>query len=186
MKAFPILETERFVLRELKDSDLDEVFEMRSNPDLMKFIPRPICKLKEEALLHIHKIQKGFAENDSVNWGISYKNNPKLIGIIGYVRMQPENYRGEIGYILNKPEHKKGVMREILKPLMHFGFMHLNLNSISAVVDPANQASIYLLQASGFTKEGHFREDCYFDGQFLDSVHYSVLKSDFDFKPYSA
>lgn len=186
MKAFPILETERFILRELKDSDLDEVFEMRSNPELMKFIPRPICKLKEEALLHIHKIQKGFTENDSVNWGISYKNNPKLIGIIGYVRMQPENYRAEIGYILNKTEHKKGVMREILKPLMHFGFVHLNLNSISAVVDPANQASISLLQASGFTKEGHFREDCYFDGQFLDSVHYSVLKSDFDFKPYSA
>ena len=100
--------------------------------------------------------------------------------------MQTENYRAEIGYILSKPEHKKGVMREILKPLMHFGFAHLNLNSIFAVVDPANQASISLLQASGFTKEGHFREDCYFDGQFLDSVYYSVLKSDFDFRPFSS
>jgi ribosomal-protein-alanine N-acetyltransferase len=185
MSAFPIIETERFILREINDSDVEEVFEMRSNPELMKFIPRPINKIKEEALLHIHKIQRGFEENESLNWGITYKNEPKIIGIIGYVRMQPENFRAEIGYILNKLEHKKGVMREIVKPLMHFGFKHLNLHSIVAVVDPANQASIALLQANGFTKEAHFREDCYFDGQFLDSAHYSVLKSDFDFKPFS-
>lgn len=185
MRVFPIIETDRFILREIMDSDVEEVFEIRSNPELMKFIPRPICKIKEEAYLHIHKIQKGFEENESVNWGIAYKNDPKLIGIIGYVRMQPENFRAEIGYILNKPEHKKGVMREILKPLLHFGFKHLNLHSIVAVVDPANQASIVLLQTNGFTKEAHFREDCYFDGQFLDSVHYSVLKSDFDFSPFN-
>ena len=186
MKAFPIIETERFILREIMDSDVEEVFEMRSNPELMRFIPRPICKLKEEAFLHIQTLQKGYAENDSVNWGISYKNDHKIIGIIGYVRMQPDNFRAEIGYILNKPNHKNGVMREILKPIMHFGFTHLNLHSIAAVVDPANQASISLLQANGFTKEGHFREDCYFEGQFLDSMHYSVLKSDFNFKPFLA
>lgn len=184
MRAFPVIETERFILRELLDSDVEEVFEMRSNIELMKYIPRPLCKTKEEALVHIHLIQKGFRSNENINWGISFKNDPKLIGIIGFVRMQPENHRAEIGYLLNTHAHKKGVMREIVKPLLHFGFVNLHLNSILAVVDPANQASIALLQANGFTKEGHFRENCYFDGQFLDSAHYGILNADFNFKPF--
>ena len=28
MRAFPVIETERFYLREIKDTDVDEVFEM--------------------------------------------------------------------------------------------------------------------------------------------------------------
>jgi ribosomal-protein-alanine N-acetyltransferase len=49
MSAVPIIETEQFILREIMDSDVDEAIEMRSNPERMRFIPRPIFNLKEEA-----------------------------------------------------------------------------------------------------------------------------------------
>ena len=49
MSAVPIIETEQFILGEIMDSDVDEAIEMRSNPERMRFIPRPIFNLKEEA-----------------------------------------------------------------------------------------------------------------------------------------
>ena len=50
---FPNLKTERLQLRPIENSDVKEVFALRSNPSTMKFIPRPLLKNDEEALEHI-------------------------------------------------------------------------------------------------------------------------------------
>ena len=39
---FPVIETERLLLRRITNDDVNEVFELRSNPETMKYIPRPL------------------------------------------------------------------------------------------------------------------------------------------------
>src|SRR6187402_761002 len=95
---FPVIETERLLLRRMTNDDVNEVFELRSNPETMKYIPRPLAKNNEDALAHIATINTNIDNNVGINWAITLKDNPKLLGIIGYYRMQPENYRAEIGY----------------------------------------------------------------------------------------
>ena len=39
---FKNLETERLLLRRLNKDDVNEILELRGNPETMKFIPRPL------------------------------------------------------------------------------------------------------------------------------------------------
>ena len=52
----------------------------------------------------------------------------------------------------------------------------MNLHSIEANINADNIASAGILEATGFIKEAHFKEDFFFDGMFRDTIIYSRLK----------
>lgn len=172
---FPVIETERLILRRITNDDVKEVFELRSNPETMKYIPRPLVKTTEDTLEHITMIEDKIRDNTGINWGITLKESAKMLGIIGYYRMQPENYRAEIGYMLLPEFHGKGIITEAVKRLISYGFKDLKLHSIEAVIDPGNFASEKVLQKCNFVKEAHLKESEFYDGKFLDKAIYSLL-----------
>jgi ribosomal-protein-alanine N-acetyltransferase len=176
---FPVLNTERLVLRRLTPADADEVFQMRRDETLMQYVARPIAKTLEDALGLIQSVDEGIEKNQSINWGITLKGEDKVIGVVGIVRTTPEHHRAEIGYLLAGEHHKKGIISEAIKEILHFGFLQLNLHLIEAVTDPRNTASISVLKKLGFNMDGHFRENTLYEGDFLDSMHFSLLARDF-------
>jgi ribosomal-protein-alanine N-acetyltransferase len=172
---FPILETERLLLRRVNKNDVDEVFALRSNRETMKYIPRPLVKTIDDALEHIAMIDAKIENNEGINWAITYKDSPKLIGIIGHYRIKPEHHRAEIGYMLHREYNGKGIITEAVQEVVKYGFNDMKLHSIEAVIDPDNHGSAKVLQKCGFIKEAHFKENEFFEGRFLDSVIYSIL-----------
>ena len=172
---FPNLETESLYLRRIDNDDVNEIFALRSNKETMKFIPRPLVKTEEEALEHIALIDSKIETNEGINWAITLKNNPKLIGIIGHYRIKPENYRAEIGYMLLPEFHGKGIITEAISEVVKYGFEVMRLHSIEAIIAPENFASEKVLQKNGFIKEAHLKENECFEGKFLDTVIYSLL-----------
>ena len=174
---FPNLETNRLNLRRLTSTDVNEILALRSNPEIMKFIPRPLITTQEEALEFISAMDTNVNNNSVINWAITTKENDQLIGMIGYYRMKPENYRAEVGYILSAEYHGQGIMTEALQRVVRFGFEEMGLNSIEAVIDPENYGSEKVVLKNNFVKEGHFKEHTFFEGKFFDSVFYSLLKN---------
>jgi ribosomal-protein-alanine N-acetyltransferase len=176
---FKNLETERLFLRRIDTIDVDAVLELRGNPQTMKYIPRPLAKTKEDALEHIAMINEKIDDNIAINWVITLKDNPQLIGIIGHYRIQTENYRAEIGYMILPQYHGKGIAAEAIKAVVEYGFEEMQLHSIEAIIDPENQASEKVLLKSGFVKEAHIKENEYYNGKFIDTVIYSLLRKNF-------
>lgn len=174
---FPNLETERLQLRRVAKEDVNEIFELRSNEQTMKYIPRPLAKTKEDALGHIAMIDEKIENNEGINWAITLKNSPKLIGIIGHYRIKPEHYRAEMGYMLLPEYHGKGIITEAIKEVIKYGFEIMKLHSIEAIIDPENFASAKVLQKNGFVKEAHLKENEFYEGRFLDTVIYSILNN---------
>lgn len=172
---FPNLETERLQLRRVVNDDVNEIFALRSDKETMKYIPRPLVKTKEDALEHIALIDSKIENNEGINWAITLKNDPKLIGLIGHYRIKPEHYRAEIGYMLLPEYHGKGIITEAIKEVVKYGFEIMELHSIEAVIDPENFISEKVLQKNGFVKEAHLIENECFEGRFLDTVIYSIL-----------
>ncbi|RTY66719.1 MULTISPECIES: GNAT family N-acetyltransferase [unclassified Flavobacterium] len=172
---FPDLETERLLLRRVNTNDIKEIFELRSNPETMKYIPRPLVKTNEDALEHIAMIDTKIEANEGINWAITLKDNPKLIGVIGHYRIKPEHYRAEIGYMLLPEYHGKGIVSEAVKEAVNYGFQIMKLHSIEAMIDPDNDASAKVLEKNGFVREGHLKENEFFDGRFFDTLIYSLL-----------
>jgi [ribosomal protein S5]-alanine N-acetyltransferase len=172
---FPELSTERLTLRQLNKDDEHDLFILRSDKGTMQYIPRTVAKSTEDAAQLIQKMDDLMNKTEAINWAITLKNEPKLIGIIGFFRIAKEHYRAEVGYML-RPEYRgKGIMQEALVKVLDYGFKSLKFHYIEAVVNPRNIPSTKLLERNGFTIAGHFKEREFFDGKFIDSVYYSLL-----------
>ena len=174
---FPILHSSRLRLRKISPEDVNEVFALRSNPEVMRYIPRPMAVTHQDALDHINVVNKGVDENTSINWAITLASDDKLIGMICLIRMQPENFRTEVGYILSPDYHQQGIMDEALKTVIKYAFEELKFHSLEALIDPENMASEQLLLKNNFVKEAHFKEKTFYNGVFLDDVIYSLINN---------
>ena len=172
---FPDLKTERLLLRRVDVRDLKEVIALRSNPETMKYIPRPLVKTEHDGLHHIAMINTKINANEGINWAITLKDNPRLIGIIGHYRIKLEHHRAEIGYMILPEFNGNGIGTEAVKAVVNYGFKTLKLHSVEAIIDPDNVASAKVLEKNGFIKEAHLRENVLFEDRFIDSVIYSLL-----------
>ncbi len=177
---FPELETPQLLLRRLDKSDASQIIALRGDAENMKYIPRPLVTTTEQALEHFAMIDAKIESNEGINWAITLKADPgKLLGIIGHYRIQPENFRSEIGYMLLREFHGRGIITEAIRAALVYGFEVMNLHSVEAIIDPHNFGSERVLQKNGFVKEAHILENEFFDGKFIDTVIYSLLKRNF-------
>lgn len=173
---FPVLETERLVLRNVEHTDVQEVFEIRSNPDTMLYIPRPLAKTLDDAMGVIN-MMRGFTErNEKINWAITEKGSDKLIGIIGYPNIRPDAHRGEIGYVMHHDYRRKGFLYEAFIASLNYGFDVMNMHSIEAIIRPENLASIAVVEKAGFVREAYFRDYTYHNDRYFDQTVYSLIK----------
>lgn len=174
----PSLPTSRLLLRKLSHADAADIFAMRSDPEVMRYIPRPLATSVAEVVTFIDMINDFIEKAERINWGIVLKETGQVIGMIGFVNRQPAHHRAEIGYSLVRTHHRQGFMQEALSRTIEFGFNEMKLHSIEAIIDADNIASGSLLEAVGFTKEAYFREDFLHNGEYRNSVHYGLLCSD--------
>ncbi|HEX8563438.1 MAG TPA: GNAT family N-acetyltransferase [Flavobacterium sp.] len=175
---FPELRTGRLYLRRLHLDDVNQMFAMRSDPEVMKYVPRPLAKTRQDAIDHITVINSRIDSNEGINWAICKNDDPRMIGIIGHYRISPEHYRAEIGYMLLPEFHGNGYVSEAIAVVVEYGFEQMKLHSIEAIIAPENIASARVLEKNNFIKEAHLRENEYYEGRFLDTVIYSLLESD--------
>lgn len=176
LAIFPILRTERLILRKLTLKDGQSLFAMRSDDTVMEHIGRKKATTLKDALDLIERILKDQQENIGITWGLTPHNSDHLIGTIGYYRLQKEHFRGEIGYMLVKEHWGKGLMSEAIIAAVQYGFNEMRFHSIEAITDPENKRSCTVLERNGFVKEGHIKENLYWEGKFYDSVIYSKLR----------
>jgi len=174
--SFPVLETDRLILREIKPEDVKEVYEIRASKDVMKYFGKDPLKSIKDAEELIKITTDGFKNKEGIRWGITLKGSDKLIGSGGIWRILKPHLRGEIGYELSPDYWQKGIMSEAIAEMIRFSFEKMNLHTIEANLDPANIASIKLLEKSGFVKEGHIKESYYQNGAFTDTAVYSIIK----------
>ena len=171
---FPVLETGRLLLRNISAEDAEDIFILRTNEEAMKYINRPRLKTNDDAI-ELIKVMTNIAER--IVWGITLKDTNKIIGSIGYHRIEKDHYRAEIGYMLLPEYWNTGLMTEAITKVIEYGFNEMGLHSIEANINPGNAVSRKILQKFNFVKEAYFKENFFFEGKFLDSEIYSLLKS---------
>jgi len=172
---FPVLESTRLILRRINDGDAPQIFKLRSDPETMKFVPRPLAQTIDDAKANIANIESKIVNNEGINWAITLKGSPEFIGIIGHYVIKKEHFRSELGYMLLPEFHGRGIITEAIATVMDYGFTELGLHSVEAIIDPENYASAKVLENNGFIKEAHLKENEYYEGKFLDTVIYSKL-----------
>jgi len=147
---FPVLETERLVLRQVDITDSKEVFFLRSSTEVGKYIAREPQESIDQTIAFIERTKKGMIANTAIPWAITLKNNNKLIGTISLHSFSEGNSVAEVGYDLNPEFQKKGIMSEALKAVVSYGFKKLEFSRIEAFTQIENESSKLLLTKNNF------------------------------------
>lgn len=177
LKDFPIIETERLILRRLNVNDGKRILEIFSDEEIMKYYGKyPIHELSE-ALSLIDKLNSNFDEGRGIRWAIELKNNQELIGTCGLHSWNKVNARIEVGYELHKNYWGNGFVREAVQEVTNYAFESLDIHRIEALTYPENISSIKSLEALGFAYEGELRGYAYFREMHQDLKMFSLLKN---------
>jgi ribosomal-protein-alanine N-acetyltransferase len=79
-QPFPELHTPNLILRRLVQADAPDVFLLRSNKDLMKYIPKPLAQTVADAEALLALIEQKIQDHVGINWGITRKGNSEYWG----------------------------------------------------------------------------------------------------------
>ena len=123
--AFPVLETERFLLRAVTLDDVPEIFRIMSDLRVTRYFGALPMASPTEAQERVQAIQTAFQEHVGVRWAIAYRASGQLIGTGGFWRLIKSHYRAEVGYELAPEWWGQGVMTEALGAMLGFGFTHM-------------------------------------------------------------
>ncbi len=176
---FPVLETNRLVLRELRLTDKENVLALHSSSEVNRFIYRNTTTYTiENAARHIEVLKHFYDKKWAIAWAATLKGSDELIGICSFNSIDIVNHRAEIDGELLYEYWRKGFGIEGFLALIHFGFEMMNLHSITSKVFTENKTVVSLLEKFGFEKEGRLRDRIFVDGEYKDMYLYSVLKGE--------
>src|SRR5687768_3101763 len=177
---FPDLTTERLVLRQLNPGDDNEIFAIRSDDRVNKFLDRPKCTTIEEAREFIDKINNNIKNNDCIYWGINFKNDNKLIGTICFWNISKEEYKAETGFELHPDFQGRGIMHEALSKIIQYGFSVLQLKSIEGWTNARNISSMKILEKNNFKRDMDAENKNKGNEELVNMVIYSLDKKSFE------
>lgn len=163
----PII-TERLILRKLTPEDLDDMFLLDSNPDVVKYVGiKPLTK-KEESLKMIENLINQYKKNGTARLAVIEKESNRFIGWSG-IKLLTDEINGfknvyELGYRFLPEFWGKGYATESALASLDLGFNQLNADKIYAYADIENENSHKILTKLGFENKGAFIDDgdhCY-------------------------
>jgi ribosomal-protein-alanine N-acetyltransferase len=176
---FNYLITDRLKLRIITPTVLQYVYHNYTDEQLIIFLGLPNA---EQLAIEKSKFEKGYTtyKIDYIGSQLLDKTNLNVIGWCGFHSWYPEHQRAEIGYhIIEETNKGKGYMSEAFGAIINYGFQHMQLNRIEALIGPQNIASLQLVHKFGFVKEGVMRQHYFKNGQLEDSIIYALLKADY-------
>lgn len=176
--TFPILETERCILRASQPEDAADLFQIMGDARVTRYLGRPPLASVDDAALLVQRYHAAYQAHEDIRWLIVSRANEKVIGTGVLWHFLRPHFRAEIGYSLAPEWWRQGIITEVVDVMLDFGFTHIGLHSVEARIDPANTASKRVLEKFGFVQEGYFRE-AYYDSaaeRFVDTAVFSLLK----------
>jgi len=147
---FPVLTTERLTLRQLVINDEQEIFILRSDSEINKYLDRQLSNTIDDARNFINKIVDNVNKNDSLYWAITLSDRNILVGTICLFGFSDENDKCEIGYELLTNFQGQGIMKEALEKVIDYAFNTIKVQKIDAFLHRDNQSSIKLLEKFSF------------------------------------
>ena len=174
--TLPIITTPRLVLRWISEDDVDSLYEIFSDPQVMRYWSSVPLPNREAAAELQREIAKSNESDRMFKWGLALRDSNNVIGTTTLFNLNLDNGRAEIGYALGRAHWGKGYMNEALKALVQHTFEVMELRRLEADVDPRNAGSIRTLERLGFQREGFLRERWHVNGEIQDALFYGLLR----------
>lgn len=145
-KPFPVLRTERLILKQLNYTHIQSIYEYQSNKSNFIHVDMPIYTSLSDAFNYVAKMNEGIDSYRWLIWGICLKESETLIGTISIWNLDEEENIAELGYGLFPQFRGKGYMTETLKLIEQYALFTMKLDCLQAYTAKSNLESIRLLE----------------------------------------
>ena len=160
--------TPRLRLRHARADDLAAIHAVLSDPRATRWWSTPPHETLDQSRIWLGSMIAGNAEGSD---DFVIEREGQVIGKAGFF-MAPE-----LGYILHPDYWGQGLALEAVGAVVGHEFATRDHDALEADVDPANQASIRLLERLGFARTGFAENTWNSGGEWKDSLYYSLTRS---------
>ncbi|KAF2510144.1 GNAT family N-acetyltransferase [Flavobacterium zhairuonense] len=174
-KEFPIIKTERLLLRQFIGSDLENVFKGLSDPEVVKYygVSFQTLEATKEQMLFFADLEK----NDTGIWfAICSADNKTFYGAGGLNNLSKEHKKAEIGFWLMPNFWGHGIIKEAIPLICKYGFDSLGLNRIEGFVESENKNCKNVMAKIDFQYEGTMKDCEIKNGKFISLDIYAKIK----------
>ena len=149
-----ILETDRLILRHQIPSDLNELWALYQDPEIIKYIP-DAPRSREEAKEELEWHRNGHPKYPEFGlWATIYKQTGNFIGRCGLLPWLIDGQNEvEVAYTIAQAYWGKGLATEAAQGILNYGFGKLNLSRLICLIDPENVASQKVAEKIGMKFE---------------------------------
>ncbi|WP_029902605.1 GNAT family N-acetyltransferase [Prevotella sp. 10(H)] len=174
--GFPIIKTQRLLLRQFTDNDLENVFNGLSHPDVIKYYGVSYTTLEstKEQMQFFYNLEKN---GTGIWWAICSPDNKTFYGAGGLNDLHKEFRKAEAGFWLLPEFWNNGIMTEALPLICNYGFNDLDLHRIEAFVDTQNTNCKKAMAKLGFNPEGTMKDCEYKNGEYISLDIYAKIRA---------
>lgn len=166
-----------FRLRELERKDLQEINKWRNNPELIELLGAPFRYINLDV-----KWFESYMSNrgNAVRCAITELNKDDILGLVSLVSINYMNQSAEFHIMIgDKANEGRGIGTFAVKEILNHAFNNMNLQRVELTVLEDNERAKHLYEKCGFVYEGRKRKTKYKNGTFVDTLMYSILRSEF-------
>lgn len=147
-----LFESERLLVRQLEENDLEDFYRLNSDADVMRYIRKP--RTKEEC---IALIKETIESQKQIPWlgrhVIIEKSTGRYVGSFALLALENTD-DFHLGYAFFKEEQGKGFATEVTITALPFALHNIPKDYIKAITIPENIPSQNVLRKAGFTETG--------------------------------
>ena len=175
----PTLETDRLILRGMRVSDTEDMFEYARRPSVTQYLTWNPHTDPAETREYLTYVGQRYRTGDFYDWAVVDRESGHMIGTCGFTSFNCPHDTAEIGYVLNPAYQGKGLATEAVRRVLDFGFDELGLHRIEAHFMEGNDASRRLMERVGMTFEGYARESMRIKGRFCTIGTCAILRHEY-------
>jgi RimJ/RimL family protein N-acetyltransferase len=175
-----VLETDRLTLRQFTEADVDNLFELNSDPEVMRYItggkPTPRAEIRDNIIpFHLRYYER----SDGLGtWAAQARSTGEFLG---WFHFRPGSGEGaELGYRLRRGAWNKGYATEGSRGLIRKGFTDLGVDRVFALTMTVNTASRRVMEKAGLKLVRTFPYDgpAAIEGSEHGEVEYALTKTE--------
>jgi ribosomal-protein-alanine N-acetyltransferase len=144
-----IFETEHLLFREFTTDDAQLIYELNSDPEVIKYVHELPTTDLSMALANItERILPQYINYGYGRWAVFIKESGEFIGWCG-LKYRPERYEIDLGYRFKQSSWGKGYATEAAMATLQYGFRSLKIPIITAMAHIDNTASLKVIEKCG-------------------------------------
>jgi len=174
------VETQRLIIRELAEDDLEALYAWRRHPAYRRHLPMP-RQTRAAVEAELNAILRDQADYQRLRWllGVVEQKTGRLLGE-AILKLAPatRHRQAEIGWAVAEDAKNRGYGTEIGRALLEAGFGQLKLHRVFAMCSTENCASRRVMEKLGMREEGLFREHFRARERWWSSHIYAMLEGE--------